>query len=62
LHNWASPDETSAGCTEMEPANMKEIIYWLDSSANPILVQLTKQLFNDYQQIWELPNHNNIFN
>ena len=62
LHNWASPDETSSGCTEMEPANMKEIIYWLDSSANPILVQLTKQLYNDYQQVWELPNDNNIFN
>ena len=61
LHNWASPDETSAGCTEMEPANMKEIIYWLDSSANPILVQLTKQLFSDYQQVWELPNSSNIF-
>jgi len=61
LHNWRVPDETSAGCTEMEPVNLKEIIYWLDSSANPILVQLTKQLYIKYLQSWELPiNENSI--
>lgn len=55
LHNWSDPNETTAGCTEMDPVNMKEIIYWLDASANPVLVQLTQQLYNDYQQSWELP-------
>jgi D-alanyl-D-alanine dipeptidase len=55
LHNWSLPNETTAGCTEMEPVNMKEIIYWLDSSANPVLVQLTKQLYNEYRQTWEIP-------
>lgn len=56
LHNWSHPDETSAGCTEMKPINLKKIIYWLDSSANPILIQLTKQLFTEYQNIWNLPD------
>ncbi len=60
LHNWSDPNETSAGCTEMDPINMKEIIYWLDASANPVLVQLTQQLYNDYQQSWELPTNINI--
>lgn len=60
LHNWAVPDETSAGCTEMEPANMKEIIYWLDYSEYPVLVQLTKQLYKKYQQDWQLPQNINI--
>ncbi|HEX9250765.1 MAG TPA: hypothetical protein VF870_00910, partial [Ignavibacteriaceae bacterium] len=59
LHNWSTPNETTAGCTEMEPARLKEIIYWLDSSANPVLVQLTKQLFIEYQQSWELPSPQN---
>jgi D-alanyl-D-alanine dipeptidase len=58
LHNWSKPDETTAGCTEMEPAKLKEIIYWLDSSDYPVLVQLTKQLFREYQQTWELPSPN----
>jgi len=60
LHNWSTPDETSAGCTEMEPRNMKEIIYWLDYSSYPILVQLTKQLYDEYKQNWELPKNINI--
>lgn len=55
LHNWSQPNETSAGCTEMEPSKLKEIIYWLDASANPVLVQLTRQLFEEYQELWELP-------
>lgn len=60
LHNWSDPNETSAGCTEMDPVNLKEIIYWLDASANPVLVQLTQQLYNDYQQSWELQKNINI--
>ena len=55
LHNWSRPDETTAGCTEMEPEKLKEIIYWLDASANPVLVQLTKQLLKEYQKPWQLP-------
>jgi D-alanyl-D-alanine dipeptidase len=55
LHNWSTSNETTAGCTEMEPANLKKLIYWLDSSARPILVQLTKNHYKDYQKTWELP-------
>jgi D-alanyl-D-alanine dipeptidase len=55
IHNWSRPDETTAGCTEMEPAKLKELIYWLESSANPVLIQLTKQLFTEYKQSWQLP-------
>lgn len=60
LHNWSQPNETSAGCTEMEPAKLTELIRWLDSSSNPILVQLTKQLFTDFQQLWQLPSPEDI--
>lgn len=60
IHNWSQPDETTAGCTEMEPTNLKKIIYWLDSTTNPVLVQLTKQLFNDYQSQWNLPSLKDI--
>lgn len=57
IHNWATSNETSAGCTEMEPINLSEIIYWLDSSSNPILVQLTKKLYNHYRKSWKLPKN-----
>ncbi len=58
LHNWAEPNETTAGCTAMKPSNLKKIIWWLDSSSNPVLVQLTKKLYDDYKQLWQLPNLN----
>jgi D-alanyl-D-alanine dipeptidase len=55
LHNWSNSDETSAGCTCMAPIKMKEIAYWLDEAKYPVLVQLTKQLYFDLIERWELP-------
>jgi D-alanyl-D-alanine dipeptidase len=55
LHNWMDENETMAGCTAMDPAFMQEIINWLDESKNPILVQLTKRLYNELQDEWKIP-------
>ncbi len=55
LHNWSQPDETTSGCTEIEPAELKKIIFWLDSEANPVFVQLTAKLYEEYKYSWELP-------
>ncbi len=55
LHNWIDENETMAGCTAMDSTNMREIVNWLDENNNPILVQLTKQLFNELQAQWKLP-------
>jgi L,D-peptidoglycan transpeptidase YkuD (ErfK/YbiS/YcfS/YnhG family) len=62
LHNWSNPNETSAGCTIMDPLNMKEIVYWLDEVKNPILVQLTRRLYIALFKNWKLPELNNIAN
>jgi hypothetical protein len=48
-------NETMAGCTAMDPFNMEEIINWLDETKNPVLVQLTKQLYSELQINWILP-------
>jgi len=58
IHNWSKPFETTAGCTVMTPENMKELIYWLDKSKEPVLVQLTKKLYLDLSKSWHLPNLN----
>ena len=55
LHNWAKLFETTAGCTVMEPADLSKIIDWLESENNPVLVQLTQQLYNDLKERWKLP-------
>jgi D-alanyl-D-alanine dipeptidase len=56
LHNWDSPADSTSGCTAMAPSDMKDIVYWLDASKNPILVQITKQIYTDYKRTWGLPN------
>jgi len=58
LHNWADSTETMAGCTAMAPEKMKEIAFWLNRKQNPILVQLTKQLYLDLSEKWRLPEIN----
>jgi D-alanyl-D-alanine dipeptidase len=55
LHNWATPDETMQGCTGMSPENMKQLVYWLDETKNPVLVQLTKKLYHELRNKWNLP-------
>lgn len=55
LHNWSGPEDATAGCTAMAPPALTEIVYWLDSDADPVLVQLTESLYGEYQRAWGLP-------
>lgn len=55
IHNWVDPDETSMGCTEMEPGKLKRLIYWLDADKNPVLIQLPAYLYKIYNKKWRLP-------
>jgi len=55
LHLWRGPDSTTSGCTAMDSTGIREIAYWLDKSKNPVLVQLTKQLYSDLKRKWKLP-------
>jgi L,D-peptidoglycan transpeptidase YkuD (ErfK/YbiS/YcfS/YnhG family) len=56
IHNWTDPHETSAGCTEMAPENMRDLAYWLDIDRKPVLVQLTRGLYDEFKDSWELPD------
>jgi len=55
LHNWSGPEDTTAGCTAMAPSALTEIVYWVDSEKDPILVQLTGRLYEAYKDPWGLP-------
>lgn len=56
LHNWDGPNDSTVGCTAMAPEFMKDIVLWLDSEKNPLLVQLPMKLYDKYKDMWELPN------
>jgi len=55
IHNWVDPDETSMGCTEMNPSSLKDLIKQLDESKNPVFVQLPNYLWTKYWDKWGLP-------
>ena len=62
LHNWSGPEDTTAGCTAMAPPALTEMVYWLDSDADPVLVQLTESLYEEFQTVWGLPGPFSIDN
>lgn len=56
LHNWDGPDDSTVGCTAMAPEYMRDIVLWLDSEKDPLLVQLPVILYDKYKDEWKLPN------
>ena len=62
LHNWAAPDDSTVGCTAMDPGNMLEVIKWLNLEKNPFLVQLDRMSYFRLQKGWGLPAINHKIN
>lgn len=43
-------------CTSLKQEDLLYVLYWLEQSNKPILVQLTKQNYLKYKKIWQLPD------
>lgn len=56
LHNWANPRDSTSGCTALDPDHMRDIMYWLDSTQYPVLVQLPEEVYARVKEEWELPD------
>ncbi len=55
-HLWGNPDKTTAGCTAMDEAAMRETLAWLRPQAHPVFVQLTEAGYDQTQRAWQLPS------
>lgn len=55
FHLWGSSNSPTAGCTATSKENCLQLIHWLDQEKNPILVQLTKQMYYQLKESWNLP-------
>ena len=55
LHVWSAPGKPTAGCTAMEHGAMEAMATWLDADASPVLVQLTRDLLDEFGESWQLP-------
>ena len=45
LHIWRGPGISTSGCTAMPPAAIGEIVRWLEPSAEPLLIQLPREVY-----------------
>ncbi len=55
IHVWRSAEKGTAGCTAMEEKDVVELMTWLKSEADPVLVQLPKASYERYWKEWDLP-------
>jgi zinc D-Ala-D-Ala dipeptidase len=55
LHIWSGPGHGTAGCTAMPEANLTQVLYWLDESKKPVLIQLPAAMYKDVSKAWDLP-------
>ncbi|MFQ5582903.1 MAG: L,D-transpeptidase, partial [Calditrichia bacterium] len=55
LHIRGGPDKPTSGCTAMSTGAMKKLAFWLDGKKHPVIVQLTKPLYQQLIKAWALP-------
>jgi D-alanyl-D-alanine dipeptidase len=55
LHIWKDELSGTAGCTAMKRENIEQILSWLDSEKNPVLIQFTSAEYEKLKTAWKLP-------
>jgi D-alanyl-D-alanine dipeptidase len=56
VHIWNQPNSRgTAGCTSMAEKNLKKLLYWLNPSDNPVIVQLPQKQYALLKSSWQLP-------
>lgn len=55
LHIWKDAETGTAGCTAMARKNMETVLARLDAKKNPVLIQLPKDTYTQFQTKWKLP-------
>jgi L,D-peptidoglycan transpeptidase YkuD (ErfK/YbiS/YcfS/YnhG family) len=55
-HLWGATGQTTAGCTAMDDAAMRELMSWLDASKRPVFVLLPHAEYERLKTRWLLPN------
>ncbi len=55
LHIWRGPASPTVGCTAMDESDMNQLLHWLNSASNPVLVQLPRAEYERFRTVWKLP-------
>ena len=55
LHIWKDANTGTAGCTAIARTSIETVLTWLDPKKNPVLIQLPKDSYKQFQTKWKLP-------
>lgn len=55
LHVWKDENTATVGCTAMSRENIEKVLTFLDAKKNPVLIQLPKDSYAQFQTKWKLP-------
>lgn len=55
FHIWRGPMSPTLGCTAMDPADIAQLMKWLDPRRTPLLVQLPEAEYAQLRERWGLP-------
>ncbi len=55
FHIWEGPNIGTSGCTAMQPADLEQLLRWLDPAANPRLLQLPESEIGRFRKVLDLP-------
>ncbi len=55
LHIWKDADSPTVGCTATSRENIEKVLSFLDAKKNPVLIQLPKDSYAQFQTKWKLP-------
>lgn len=59
LHIWKNSETPTVGCTAMARENIEKVLTFLDAKKNPVLIQLPKDSYIQFQTKWKLPKLTN---
>jgi hypothetical protein len=55
LHIWKEAGIPTVGCTAMSEKNLVKVLHWLDPALHPLLVQMPRKNYSEFQTKWSLP-------
>lgn len=56
IHKHRTPGFPTLGCTAFAREQVREVVFWLDATKKPILVQFPLKTFNLLKNEWRLPD------
>lgn len=55
LHRWRGPASPTEGCTALSAEDLERVLRWLQTDAQPVLIQLPEEEYEKRRAPWSLP-------